>query len=379
VRALVISDTHFGTWTGDPLLVREFARARLRPQIDEVDEVVLLGDVFDFLFSSVDYAFQEADPFFEMLARSLRGKRLTFLAGNHDHHLVVRTLRSAIETKVATGTDGEDLARMFEMEYRSFFQRYLDRRLQGVDCRIVYPTYRVGDVLLTHGHYLDAHLAGSVPNRIQARATRTIGGVNGDMRLSEQDYEAVIVPLGELLFTVAQMPRGCAVQKAFHRRFERIGKVLRLTQVVRGRARGGVARSCDPTDEPGTALAPFAKVVRDLGWELQARQIVFAHSHQPLDGVAYGDVRFWNTGSWIYEPPLRSFDAYVRYCRRAWPGTAVLVDTEAAEPQLLETLADQNPLNGGTPRGGEMLRSDPDMLTRRAGRFAHQASSRAAA
>jgi hypothetical protein len=60
-----------------------------------------------------------------------------------------------------------------------FFERFLERRLEGVETRMVYPYYRVGDVLLAHGHYLDAHIGGSLPNRLQARATRTVGGLNG--------------------------------------------------------------------------------------------------------------------------------------------------------------------------------------------------------
>ena len=61
-------------------------------------------------------------------------------------------------------------------------------------------------------------------------------------------------------------------------------------------------------------------------------QIVFAHTHQPLADVrpaGDGRIRYWNTGSWIYEPDLGSRQAYARYLRYAWPGTAVLIDTRA--------------------------------------------------
>ena len=57
--------------------------------------------------------------------------------------------------------------------------------------------------------------------------------------------------------------------------------------------------------------------------------------------------RYWNTGSWIYEPDLGSRQAYARYLRYAWPGTAVLIDEDQPQPQLLEMLADLNPLAGG--------------------------------
>src|ERR1700748_3797876 len=53
LRALVISDTHFGAWTGRDLLREEFFLRRLAPALDGIDEVILLGDLFDFLFGSV--------------------------------------------------------------------------------------------------------------------------------------------------------------------------------------------------------------------------------------------------------------------------------------------------------------------------------------
>jgi hypothetical protein len=49
----------------------------------------------------------------------------------------------------------------------------------------------------------------------------------------------------------------------------------------------------------------------------------------------------------IDEPDLDSRQAYARYLRYAWPGTAILIDADAPAPQLIEMLADLNPLNGG--------------------------------
>jgi len=44
----------------------------------------------------------------------------------------------------------------------------------GCDCEVAveYPFYRVGDVLCCHGHYLDAHVQGSVANRMFTRDYR---------------------------------------------------------------------------------------------------------------------------------------------------------------------------------------------------------------
>jgi hypothetical protein len=106
-----------------------------------------------------------------------------------------------------------------------------------------------------------------------------------------------------------------------------------------------VVSSSDPSRH---ALEAFAQVVANLGWGEQADTIVFAHTHQPLADVRSQrdpSIRYWNTGSWIYEPDLSSRAAYARYLRYAWPGTAVLIDTDEEAPRLVEMLADLNPLH----------------------------------
>ena len=103
MRALVISDTHFGAWTGRDLLAEEFFLERLAPQLDEVDELIFLGDLFDFLFGSVDDAVGAADGLLRLIAEKMVGGRLVFLAGNHDHHLVHRDEEDRLETKLASG------------------------------------------------------------------------------------------------------------------------------------------------------------------------------------------------------------------------------------------------------------------------------------
>jgi hypothetical protein len=65
-------------------------------------------------------------------------------------------------------------------------------------------------------------------------------------------------------------------------------------------------------------------VVANLDWK--ADKIVFAHTHQSLDGVERDGVRYWNTGCWIDEPG------------GGRPGTAVLIDTEREAPELLQLL-----------------------------------------
>ena len=162
MRALVISDTHFGAWTGRDLLREDFFLERLAPALDGVDELIFLGDLFDFLFGSVADAVEAADGLLALIAAKMAGKRLVFLAGNHDHHLVHRDEEDRLEAALRAAQPAPT-APVREPPGPAFFQGFLERRLPGVEVEIAYPTYEFAGVLCTHGHYLDPHarLSGS--------------------------------------------------------------------------------------------------------------------------------------------------------------------------------------------------------------------------
>jgi len=376
LRALVISDTHFGAWTGRDLLREDFFLERLAPALEGIDEVILLGDLFDFLFGSVGDAVDASDGLLRLIAERLVGKRLVFLAGNHDHHLVHRDAENRLEAQLAAGFSPPDLAAAHRLskddETRpgpGFFRSFLTRRLPGVEVEIAYPTYSFAGVLCTHGHYLDPHarLSGSRGDRLLTRTLWAIATGGPEQPKTIEDYESVITLLTEWLYVAAQMPHGTHAQQNVFRAAERAGRLeyaLKLPQRGLKRLRGErpapekpparpaypAASVVSPSDPSEHALEAFAKVVENLGWGEESDRIVFAHTHQPLACVqASGGSRsrYWNTGSWIYEPDLGSRQAYARYLRYAWPGTAVVIDDEEPEPRLLELLADLNPLHGG--------------------------------
>jgi UDP-2,3-diacylglucosamine pyrophosphatase LpxH len=410
VRALVISDTHFGAWTGRDLLREEPFLERLAPQLEEIDELIFLGDLFDFLFGSVGDAVDAADGLLRLIAEKLPGKRLVFLAGNHDHHLVHRDAENRLEAQLAAGFSPPDLAEAHRLssddETRpgpGFFRSFLTRRLPGVEIEIAYPTYSFAGVLCTHGHYLDPHarLAGSRGDRLLTRTLWAIATGGPEQPKTIEDYESVITLLTEWLYIAAQMPHGTHAQQNVFRAVQRVGRVgsalglplrgaKRLAAELRDRGSDGAAGEAlpseehfdavvraeaerqrreqpapeaawprpaypaasvvSPSDPSEHALEAFAQVVGNLGWGEESDKIVFAHTHQPLACVqpsGNSRTRYWNTGSWIYEPDLGSRQAYARYLRYAWPGTAIAIDDDEPEPRLVELLADLNPLRGG--------------------------------
>jgi hypothetical protein len=214
------------------------------------------------------------------------------------------------------------------------------------------------------------------------------------------DYEATTTLLTELLFTIARVPNGTNTEMTVYRSFAALGQTVRrataprraLEAVARSAGerlravssgneqRGGpretdayngarsheaerrrrtraaargeassfvFARRTRPSDPTEAAVAAIDQVVTNLGWAEHTDKIVFAHTHQPLDGVLDPSRRrrYWNTGSWIYEPDLTSQHAFIAHLHNAWPGTAVLIDTDQNQPQLLRLREHLNPLN----------------------------------
>ncbi len=171
MRALVISDTHFGAWTGEDLLRHDRELALLAPHLDDVDEVIFLGDLFD-----------------------------------HDHHLIVQEAAELLALELITDEPPDRPGE--QVPHELWFRRLLEHRLEGVQIELRYPIYRFGAVLCTHGHYLDyrAHRHGSFANRVLGRTLWSIA--SGGARTSTpsiEDYESVVTLLTELLYTIARM------------------------------------------------------------------------------------------------------------------------------------------------------------------------------
>ncbi len=243
MRALVISDTHFGAWTGRDLLREEFFLERLAPQLEGIDELIFLGDLFDFLFGSVGEAVDASAGLLGLIAERLPGKRLVFLAGNHDHHLVHRDFENRLEAQLAAGRapllSGEP-APVSDSPGPGFLRSFLARRVPGVEIEIAYPTYEFGGVLCTHGHYLDPHarLSGSRGDRLLTRILWGIATGGPEEPKTIADYESTITLLTEWLYIAAQMPHGTHAQQNVFRAVQRAGRVgAALGAPVRGAKR----------------------------------------------------------------------------------------------------------------------------------------------
>ena len=303
---------------------RPAVRRRLIAELDRVDHLVLLGDSIELRDGPLGDALTAAAPFFDDLGSSLAGRRVTIVAGNHDHQLASAWLerRRAEETGGPLGL--EQLSRPNPADPLA----RLARRMPAVELVLAYPGLWVRpDIYATHGHYLDCHnqvatfecLARAVSERLTARPRRCYR--------TPDDYEVVLAPVYRTIYRVAQSRRAhrlAGAAKAMVRAWEKAAG-YRGTQGRLSLSSGG--------------LGAMAQVVDGLG--IDARYVIFGHLHRP--GPLDGDAQSWrtrsgtrlvNAGCWIYEP---------RYLRATAaesppsPGTCVLVRDEGP-PELRRLL-----------------------------------------
>lgn len=149
MSTVIISDTHFGldsSTLSDPAKVDQ-----LMGEISEFgggcDEVILLGDIFDFWRIRPECALRESVPLLMRLGEE--DLRIHYVVGNHDHHLVVQKQESDFMERVARG----DLFPVYSPSLR------WHQTIKGLNIDMLYPTYRVRcchrTILFTHGHHLD--------------------------------------------------------------------------------------------------------------------------------------------------------------------------------------------------------------------------------
>jgi len=94
-KIVVMSDLHFGD---EYCFINKGEKNNIQKLIGKIknhnpDELILLGDVFDFSLGSLYLTFDNAKGFFEEL-KKLHGLKVTYIPGNHDHHIWSRIIET---------------------------------------------------------------------------------------------------------------------------------------------------------------------------------------------------------------------------------------------------------------------------------------------
>src|SRR3954468_15726737 len=199
VLTAILSDLHLGTRSQADVLRRPEIRRFLFDALTDADEIVLLGDVVELREQPLWGVLEVALPFFQELGEALPGKRITMLAGNHDHRVVADWLE---ELRL----DGKRLGLEERTSPKSSrIVTALAEQMPRNEVELAYPGVwlRPGPYA-HHGHYIDVHMTVPRLESIAVHATARMTGGLPDGSRTPDDYEAAMTPLYAFAYALAQ-------------------------------------------------------------------------------------------------------------------------------------------------------------------------------
>jgi predicted phosphodiesterase len=348
VTTVIVSDLHLGTLEGSDLARTPEGGERLIEAISDADRLIVLGDLLELRELPVRAVLDRARPTIERIGHATAGRRLTLVAGNHDHGLAGPWLARGRLEGAELGVEQE-----WPVRPEDGLAGRLAQWMPDTELTLAYPGLRPRpDVYVTHGHYLDAHL--TVP-RVESVAAALMARITGHADPhSVADHEAVLSPLYALLDSLAQhaapqtLRSGTTLSRRVWARLNGSGRgsagglllgrvAIPGAVVALNRAGIGNFRS-DLTGEQlrRSGLRAMANVVERIG--VRADYVIFGHTHRagPLPGDDLsewelpGGSRLVNSGSWLHEPVLLGEDPE---SSPYFPGTVVrLRDEGPPEP-----------------------------------------------
>jgi hypothetical protein len=344
MRTALLSDLHLGAVGGADMGRRADAQERLAEAIAPADRIVLLGDLLEMRERPVAELLDVTASFFDRLAEAAAGKRVTLVAGNHDHALAEPWLTRERLTGRPLASENEWPVEGGE---RDGVAGWIASRLSRSEVTISYPGLRMRpDVYATHGHYLDLHLTVPRLESIAASAMARVTGRGSDPR-DAGAYEAVLAPIYGFYAGLAQgatttaLERGGTMSRSVWSRATgdgTLGRIL-LGRITIPGAVGALNRlglgpfkpelSGDELRRAG--LLAMGRVAEAVAPGVE--HLLFAHTHRPgplpgdedAEWTTLSGTRLWNTGSWYFEPAFVSERA-----ERSpyWPGTVVWLEDE---------------------------------------------------
>jgi UDP-2,3-diacylglucosamine pyrophosphatase LpxH len=291
-RVVVVSDTHFG----DPFDVLTSSRAieALTDRIESlgaIDELVLLGDVFDFWKSPFGEAIARSRDFMSALFMLENVKRIVYLPGNHDHHVFRQYYNEQVTESLRRGVvEPPELTMPLTADCP--IMNVLKPRAARVPLFAVYPAHNVNvrgtKVLLTHGHML-GFFERSLWRPRQSRISTLL--VRKSENLDLEEMERFISPFYEMMALSALVPGVLEGNYRVYRFLARTGKVLGL----QGESRDSTYR--DTTVEQNAAEI---EALLDHFCEEKPDYFIYGHTHRagrlelPISGTTA-----INSGCWL--------------------------------------------------------------------------------
>jgi hypothetical protein len=329
VRTLVISDLHLGMRLRRDVLRTDAGLEGLLAALDDVDRLVLLGDVIEGLEGRPRVAMRLAEPVLRVIGETIgREREIVLLPGNHDHLFIRPWLRARRAARRQLG-----LATRVPISSSPALAE-LCAWLRPARVQVRYPGVWLADgVYATHGHYLDRHLVpesstgmrrflGAVPQK-GARAWDYEQSA-GMSAAAVQGLLATTLPklVGEPIDRAAGLARRAGLN------------LLPVAAALVGESTvAPVTAGALGVQFRRAALPAMAEVLMRL--HVRAQHVIFGHVHRagprfdddpaewaPGDGTRH----LVNSGSWVYEPLLLAGAAPPH---PYWPGGAVVLEDDA--------------------------------------------------
>lgn len=298
-RVVVVSDTHFGN---DYSALRTPAnRGRLIDAVrylGDVDELVLLGDLYDFWTTGLSDALEESRDFMARLLSLENVGRIVYVPGNHDHRIVrlyhdeqtSRALRSgSLEQPPLTIPPVADCPVLEAL------------RPEGakVPLYMAYPWYEVsvrgGSALLTHGHLL-----GFFERSLWRPKRRFLNAflLKRNPTVGLDDMEAFLSPYYEMVSLSTAVPGVVDGRYRFYRMVSRTARTLGFEREYR------VSSFRDTTVEQN---AVEIEALLDHFYDAKPDFFVYGHTHRPgrIELPLSGTMAV-NSGSWFDDPGVEN-------------------------------------------------------------------------
>ncbi len=300
---VVLSDSHIGfkdSTLADSAVVDQLYRELV--ELEEVDHLVLLGDIWDLWLAAPETALPESKKFFKTISNLPGLKQISFVCGNHDHciyrfHLEKRFFELA--------TNGDDFPlRLWDLDSSMLQGLGVP---PGLSVKLYFPDMwiRLGErrVLLTHGHYFDYFTGGASTGWL----ARLMVGKNAEC---VHDIEDNSLPFFEMMTATT-------ASKQLRNLTERIRSTFRwFARKFAGAKKGGASHGRGLTIETSMAgLAGYLKLAQaewpnDQDYKGWPEIYIYGHTHRAellemeMDGSR---VLFANSGAWVKDDGENSY------------------------------------------------------------------------
>jgi UDP-2,3-diacylglucosamine pyrophosphatase LpxH len=296
-RVVIISDMHLGDphdSLADPGRIDALAGAV--NDLGQVDDLVILGDLFDFWQAPFEVALERARPLMHALHMLPGVRRLVYLPGNHDHHVFRMYYEGQVMDRLREGDlTMPELSMPMTRDYP--VMKALAPRDATVPLYTTYPIYQVSvqgkAAFLTHGHLLGM-FERSLWKPKHSRVSSYLLNKNSSLDLG--DMERFIAPYYEMATLSTYIPGVVENRYRVYRWLNNMGKYWGITPESRASKYRGTTIE-ENAAELEALLQHFC--------EETPAYFVYGHTHVagmmrlPLSGTLAV-----NTGCWLNDRSL---------------------------------------------------------------------------